>query len=128
MRKIGNNTQARYGLSGHGSSGLVQFLGSHLTISGEANEIGYLGSHEMAVVGGHTQVGFAFQSTVPVTIDYTLCPIADAINEDPQVQSGVIWSDTLNVTARQIVPSVVQVFTALRIKFNSKGLLYIAAL
>lgn len=98
-----------------------------VSIAGDINEVVIIDAASIPLKYGATNLGCFFQSEVNATLDFTLCHPSLAKNPDAAAQLNVLWGSTKSVTPKDIT-GVLFPFTAVRIKFAAKGILYIGAM
>lgn len=92
-----------------------------------AGDIAYIDSNT-ATGAVEPRLGYTFQSTVSVTLDFTLTNAAQACSRDPNVISklAVPWINATTVAAGTAY-TLPHGFSALRATFSAPGELYIVA-
>jgi len=126
--KISGNHNAGFGgkdsFAGAGSK-VIPFAWAAVTA--EAGDVAILEAAHLPIKYGAVNIGIYFQSEVPVDVDFTLCHPENAMDPDPAIQEGVMWSAGKVLAAAEIWGQFM-VFTAIRIKFNGKGTCYVGCM
>ena len=99
-------------------------INNTLTSHVYANAAGviFLSASSFGKMARHVR-NLGFQSNVPVEVSLTLCPTADALNENPLVQAGILWD--VNTVPANVITTLNKTFAAMRIKFTGPGELHI---
>lgn len=112
------------GLSGVGSPtqiGGVNWMGF---VANKANDVAYIRGADC--LGVKVDQGVAIQGSMAFEVSYSLSNPATALNPDPVVQTGVIWTTPASVAAN-VITMVPNLFAAMRIKFLAKGEFYVVS-
>ena len=126
-KSLGNHSKGYlgHGIGGHGIANKQQGLGWDSIVASEIGDVYYV---ELAsLVIGDINQGVFFQSDGGATVDFTLCNSELATNRDPQIQTSVLWNNSLTVPSGGAIVTTptLLMFTALRITFTAPGVVYI---
>lgn len=72
--------------------------------------------------------GVYFQSTVPVSVEYSLANPGPLISQNPTIRNAGPWSPAQTVAPGNIVKADWPIFTAIKVTLNGDGALYIGVL
>lgn len=126
VKVLGNHSVGYLGhrnIGGHGvNNNKQQGIGWDCFVASEAGDVYVVNISDLIMEG--INYGVFFQSEAGCTVDFTLCNSSLAENLDPEVQTSVLWSNTLTVPANTITPGDV-LFTCLKITFTAPGAVYV---
>jgi|SRR5471030_1278467 len=123
VKSVGNRAK---GYLGHSPSGIgsanvpvgIGWSGWGADASGDVKIV-----QLSALIFNDLHFGIFFQSSVPITVEFTLSNPGMAMDPDPNVQGSVLWGNSLSVPAGEITKADV-LFTCCKITWSAAGEAY----
>ncbi len=94
-----------------------------VSISGKAGDVAFIQLSSLVI--GDINQGVFYQSEVAATAEYTLCNPGLTQDMSPEAQAAVLWTDSQDIAANQMVKADWSVFTSVKITLQGDGTLYI---